>query len=76
MTQRDRDFAQTGDIFFSQLAEALAAQEPAEKERLERELKAGNYEFSAEGGKMVLRIAGSVVIESQLYREPDDVKHN
>lgn len=78
MTQRDRDPAEFGSLFDQQLVDAIAAQEPEVASRLLVELRAGNYEIAVDGTPPVIRvtIAGAVVLESQLFRKPDDVTLN
>ena len=78
MTQRDRDLAEFGSIFDQQLVAAIAAQAPEVARRLLGELHAGNYEIAVIGTPPVIRvtIAGAVVLESQLFRKPDDVMLN
>ena len=70
------DLAQASDVFLSQLAYALAQQDPDVAARLEREFWAGNYELARDGATLTLRIGGVVVLEATLYPEPHDVKLN
>jgi hypothetical protein len=73
-----QDLAQFGSIFDQQLMDAIAAQEPEVAQRLLAELHAGNYEISVDGTPPVItiRIAGAIVLEAQVYRQPDDVQNN
>ena len=72
MTQRAHDLAELGDVVLSQLAYALAEQDPTVRGRLEAQLLAGNYAVEVEDGKVRIRIGGAVVLEGTLYRKPED----
>ena len=77
MTRNLSDLAQFGSIFDQQLMAAIAAQEPHVAERLLVELRAGNFEVEVSDTKIItVRIAGAVVLEAQMYKQPADVRLN
>ena len=76
MTQRMRDLAELGDVVLSQLAHALAEQDAGVRERLEAQLRAGNYAVEVEDRTLRIRIGGAVVMEGTLYPKPDDTRLN
>lgn len=76
MTQQDRDLAELGDVVLSQLAYALSEQDPTVRDRLEAQLKAGNYAVEVEDDKLRIRIGGAVVMEGTMYRKPEDARRN
>lgn len=75
---RPWDVARFGSNFDAALIDAIAQQDPDVGRRLLGELRAGNYEIEVNGKPPVVtvRIAGSVVLEAQLYPEPADVRAN
>ena len=71
------DAARFGSIFDQQLMDAIAAQEPHVAQRLLGELHAGNFEVEVSDTKVItVRIAGAIVLEAQMYKEPADVRLN
>ncbi len=71
------DAARFGSIFDQQLMDAIAAQEPHVAQRLLGELHAGNFEVEVSDTKVItVRIAGAIVLEAQMYKEPADLALN
>jgi hypothetical protein len=76
MSNRAHDLAELGDTVLAQLAYALAEQDAGVRERLEAQLRAGNYSVEVEDRTLRIRIGGAVVMEGTLYRKPDDARLN
>jgi hypothetical protein len=72
------DVARFGSAFDAALIDAIAQQDPDVARRLLAELRAGNYEIEVDGTPptITVRIAGSVVLEANLYQEPKGVRLN
>lgn len=74
---RNHDLARFGSLFDEQLISAIAQQEPHVAQRLMAELRAGNYEVTVDEHHVLsVRIAGSVLLEAQLYPERKDARLN